>query len=93
MKLSLTQKVLLVVAIPLACQLAFLGVMSQKLDSLTAAQVTEQHFAKVMMARDHLLIDQHQKHLLFGVFWATQDASCPRRIDEVRADYQTIWTN
>jgi hypothetical protein len=38
MKLSLTQKVLLVVAIPLACQLAFLGVMSQKLDSLTAAQ-------------------------------------------------------
>ncbi len=91
MRLSLTQKVLLVVAIPLACQLAFLAAMSQKLDSLTAAQVTEQHFAKVMMARDHLLIDQHQKHLLFGVFWATQDASCPRRIEEVRADKARVF--
>ncbi len=91
MKYSLTLKVLLVVAIPLACQLAFLAFMSQKLKTLIAAQTAEQHFVKVMMARGQLFIDELQTPLLFELFIITRNGTCQQRISEIGIDKARVF--
>lgn len=86
MNLSLTKKILLVVAIPFAIQLVFLGVMSQKLNRLAAAQTAEERLAKVTIAQNLYLIDESQLSLLACVYMITHDRNCRDRAFQVSAD-------
>ncbi len=91
MNLSLTKKILLVVAIPFAIQLVFLGVMSQKLKKLSDAQVEEQRLAKVMMAGDLYFIGEGQATLLATIYMATRDENCKQRAFQVGDDLVRVF--
>jgi signal transduction histidine kinase len=86
MKITLTHKILLVVAIPLAIQLIFIAIMSNDLSKLAAAQNREQHFVKVVMARDRFIINERQRTLYLGMYVSTLDDGCRQKYFETRSD-------
>lgn len=92
MKFSLTHKILLVVAIPLLIQFAFLGLMSRSLNTLAVLENEEQKHVKVLMAHDRLLISSRIRQLLFAIYLATVDPSCSSRYFEVRTELTRVFT-
>ncbi len=93
MNLSLTQKILLVVAIPFAIQLVFLGILSQKLNRLASAQTAEERLAKVTIAQNLYLIDESQLSLLACVYMITHDRKCRDRAFQVCADVVRLFND
>lgn len=93
MNLSLTQKILLVVAIPFAIQLVFLGVLSQKLNRLASAQTAAERLAKVTIAQNLYLIDESQLSLLACVYMITHDRKCRDRAFQVSADVVRLFND
>ncbi|CAN5740652.1 hypothetical protein BH10CYA1_BH10CYA1_34780 [soil metagenome] len=86
MKISLTQKILLVVAIPLAIQLIFIAIISNNLGKLAAAQNLAQHYVKVVMARDRFIISERQRTILLTMYVCTLDELCRQKYLETRND-------
>ncbi len=86
MKISLTHKILLVVAIPLAIQLIFIAIMSNDLSKLAAAQNREQYFVKDVMARDRYIIYERQRTVFMGMYISTLDESMRRKYYETVSD-------
>ncbi|RTL37667.1 MAG: hypothetical protein EKK48_23575 [Candidatus Melainabacteria bacterium] len=90
MKLSLTQKILLVVAIPLAIQVTFLLFLSDNLKKLADEQILAEHDIETVMARDRLFINERQLLLLMTMYLATVEESCARKFEEACADTRVI---
>lgn len=90
MKLSLTQKILLVVAIPLAIQVTFLVFLSDNLKKLADEQILAEHDIETVMARDRLFINERQLILLMTMYLATVEESCARKFEEACADTRVI---
>lgn len=86
MKLSLTHKILLVVAIPLAIQLIFIAIMSNKLGKLGAAQNLAQRYVRVVMARDRFIISERQRTFLVAVYISTLNEFAKQKYLESRDD-------
>lgn len=91
MQLSLTRKILLVVAIPLLIQLIFIVIMVNVLGKLAAAQNLAQHYVKVVMARDRFIINERQRTMLIGVYLATLDQASKHKYFETRADTAAVF--
>ncbi|HEY9733441.1 MAG TPA: HAMP domain-containing sensor histidine kinase [Drouetiella sp.] len=93
MKISLTQKILLVVAIPLAIQLIFLAFLSENLTDLSEEQNSAQRDVRAVMARDRLFINERQRILLMTMYLATLDSVCEYKFKEVCADTVIIYND
>lgn len=91
MKISLTQKILLVVAIPLAIQLIFLAVLFDNLKNLSEEQSSAQRDVRAVMARDRLFINERQRMLLMTMYLATLDPVSEQKFKEVCADTVIIY--
>lgn len=89
--LPLTQKILLVVAIPLSIQLIFIVFMSNDLSRLVAAQNQEQHYIKVVMSRDRLLINERQRTMIIAMYLATLDPTCQQNLARTLSDTVVVF--
>lgn len=91
MKFSLTYKMLLVVAIPLALQLIFLGLLSHNLSELANEQNIAQNNAKAVMARDQIVINERQRTILATIYLGTMDQSARQKYIEVCNDSPQVF--
>lgn len=86
MKVSLTHKLLLVVAIPLAIHLVFIAIMSNELARLAVAQNLAQHYLRVVLARDRFIISERQRTLLIADYLSTLDELRKQKYFETQVD-------
>ncbi len=93
MRISLTQKLLLVVAIPVAIQIIFLICLSDNLSKLTEEQSLALHDVETATTRDRLFINERQRILLMTMYLVTVEPSCELKFKEACAESSLVYND
>lgn len=73
LRLRLSHKVLLVIAIPLVLQLVFLGLVTNKLAELDRAEQSMKRSTEILLLRDRIYMDINEQMCLIGICLGTHD--------------------